>query len=282
MQINEWDSARLSIDPNREVRFGRRTNKLMLEGKEGSPGNYSLQLERCFTEVKHPRHTHGFEQVRLPIEGEFVYAKDKVLPTGWVGYFPAGSYYGPETRAPGTLMAVFQLGGASGHGYLSKEQREAAYDILVKKGKFDLERGVYTYYDEKGGKHNQDAQEAVWELATGHKVKYPQPRYNDIIAMNPDNFNWVEKSETPGIAYKWMGTFTEANTRVGFIRIDSGATLTTGIKDQRQALFLTEGSVNCNGRVYAKHSAFGLEIGETLSIKGEEPSQFLCVLLPQV
>jgi hypothetical protein len=42
----------------------------------------------------------------------------------------------------------FQFGGASGAGYLSVEQREAANAILGKKGTF--KGGMYTYVDEHG------------------------------------------------------------------------------------------------------------------------------------
>lgn len=53
-------------------------------------------------------------------------------------------------------------------------------------------------------------------------------------------------NESVGIRHR-----TKVFISVGFIRVDSGAALTASIKDQRQAVFLTEGSVSCNGRGYA-------------------------------
>jgi hypothetical protein len=43
------------------------------------------------------------------------------------------------------------------------------------------------------------------------KVAYPEPRYNDIIAMNPANYQWVERPGELGVALKWLDSFTGRN-----------------------------------------------------------------------
>jgi hypothetical protein len=224
-----------------ETRDGIQDSRLLLCGEDGTPDNFKLNISYAVTDWKAPRHRHNFDQIRYAIDGEFVYAQDKVLPPGWVAYFPEGIHYGPQVRKQGLVLVLCQLGGSSGNGFLSKMQRRNAFEELGKKGAFH--KGVYTWIDESGVKHNQDSSEAVSEHALGGKLKYPQPRYNDIILMNPASFDWVEKANSPGVAHKWLGTFTERETRVGFIRVDQGATFNGGMQDTTELLFLAKGSV---------------------------------------
>jgi hypothetical protein len=233
------------------------------------------------TEWTTPRHTHVFDQIRFPLEGEFVYGKDKVLTAGQVAYFPAGIYYGPQIRRKGLKLVLAQFGTTTGGGFLSYEERKAAMDQLQLKGKFA--DGVFTYVDEKGGRHNQDASEAVWEQATGGKPKYPAPRYNDIIVMNPASFDWTQEPDEPGVSYKWLGSFTEGGARVGFIRLEPGAAYRGGMHHAPELLFVVNGAVGCADRRYTAHTAFGFEVGEgPVPIKATEPSELYCVQLPRL
>ena len=59
-------------------------------------------------------------------------------------------------------------------------------------------------------------------------IEYPTPRYNGIVMMNPASFDWKKDKEQNGIARKILGDFTERHSRVGFIRIDKGATYSFG------------------------------------------------------
>lgn len=262
-----------------ETRDGIQDSRLLLCGEDGTPDNFKLNVSFAVTDWKAPRHRHNFDQIRYAIEGEFIYAQDKVLPPGWVAFFPEGIHYGPQVRKQGLVLMLCQLGGASGNGFLSKMQRRQAHDELLKKGTFH--KGVFTYVDENGQKHNQDSSEAVSEQALGGKLMYPKPRYNDIILMNPESFDWVE-SGTPGVAQKWLGTFTERETRVGFIRIDKGATFNGGALDRKELLFLAKGSVNCHGRDFPRHSALSFDDHEgPIAVKANETSEFLYIHLPR-
>jgi hypothetical protein len=256
-------------------------SNVILQGKQGSLSNYRISVNYAERDNdRGGRHRHNFEQIRFPMEGEFIYTKDKVVPTGSVAYFPEGAYYGPQLRRKGTRMMVCQFGGASGHGYLGIEQRQASYEALSAKGHF--EKGYYTYKDEDGKRHNQDAFEAVWEHAMGKKLEYPTPRYPDVVIMNPANFSWVGDANMPGVERKWIGKFTERNTRIGFIRVDAGATLTAGQHDAPEVLFLVSGSVHCQDRTYAKHSAFGFEPGEgEVPIAAKEVSEICSIQFPK-
>ena len=277
MQMSTTESAQ-SGDVG-ETRDGIQDSRLLLCGEDGTPDNFKLNVSYAVTDWKAPRHRHNFDQIRDAIDGEFVYADGKVLPPGWVAYFPEGIHYGPQIRRQGLVLMLCQLGGASGNGFLSKMQRKNAHDELAKKGTFS--KGVYTWYDESGQKHNQDSSEAVSEHAMGGKILYPKPRYNDIILMNPESYDWVETNE-PGIAQKWLGTFTERESRVGFIRVDKGATFNAGLLDRKELLFLARGSVSCKGQDFPKHSAFAFEAHEgPISVKANEASEFLVIHLPK-
>jgi hypothetical protein len=262
-----------------ETRDGIQDSKLLLWGKEGTPTNYKLNLSRAVTDWKAPRHKHNFDQFRYPLAGEFVYG-DRVLPVGHVAYFPEGIAYGPQIRREGLEIVLCQIGGASGNGFLSKAQRRKAHAELAERGSF--EKGVYSWIDAQGNKHNQDSAEAVYEQAVGGKSVYPAPRYADIIVMDPENFAWMPLASHPGVAMKWLGTFTERETRVGFIRIDEGASYPAGSFDGVQLCFLVEGQIQLGGKTHPKHTAFGFEPNEgPITLTAKQNALFLTIIGPK-
>jgi hypothetical protein len=276
MQIADPNTAQRVTDEHRE---GDLDNRTLLKGKQGSAANFKLNVSHAVTEWKTPRHTHVFDQIRFPLEGEFVYGKDKVLKAGHVAYFPAGVYYGPQIRRAGLKLVLAQFGVPGGGGFLSYEERKAAMDVLQHKGKF--ENGVFTYFDAQGQRHNQDASEAVWEQATGDKPQYPAPRYSEVIVMNPASFGWIAADE--GVQHKWLGTFTEGGARVGFVRLERGAAYQAGLHPAPELLFVVSGTVAHAGRQYPAHTAFGLEAAEgPVSLTGVEASELYCVQLPKL
>lgn len=279
MQIAE--AANAEIRPHdKDHRPGLLDNRILLCGEEGTPDNFKLNIGYAREEWETPRHRHDFDQIRLPLEGEFVYGKDRTLKTGEVAFFPAGVYYGPQLRKKGLLMMLCQLGSADGQGFVSTAQREAVFDRLKAKGTF--KDGIYTWVDENGQTHNQDGAEAVREAATGHKVKYPTPRYADHICMNIDSFKWLDDPTQPGVARKELGAFNERKTEIGMIRVNAGATLQAGLSDTKELLFLMHGKIEANGKTYAEHTAFGLDAKEgPVPLKAVEDSQLFCIHLPK-
>jgi hypothetical protein len=213
------------------------------------------------------------------IKGIYPYAKGKSMPEGTVAYFPESVHYGPQDRPEGLEMMVCQFGGASGSGFLSIAQREAANDRLKKKGEF--KNGVFTCYDEHGGRHNQDGFEACYEEITGQKLEYCKPRYNDVILMDPSSYEWIP-GETAGVSTKWLGCFTERNARIGFIRIEAGSAFPAGEQSAVELLFLSQGRVSLNGRDYGPHTAFEFLANEgPIALKAVSQSEFLRIVLPQ-
>ena len=182
--------------------------KFLLMGEENTPSNYLLNVGRTGGGGwATPRHRHTFDQVRYVLKGRYPIAKGVVMEEGSVGYFPESVHYGPQDRPEGLEMMVGQFGGASGQGFLSPAQREAANAALAKKGTF--KDGIFTWIDEKGQRHNKDGSEACYEEATGKKSVYSTPRYDDIIIMDP-------------AAYDWVGRTRRASPRSGSARSPSG------------------------------------------------------------
>ncbi|MGB6940489.1 MAG: hypothetical protein WBE14_28280, partial [Xanthobacteraceae bacterium] len=160
MRVGEVDTA-----PGGRVgsmRDGVLDQTFLLTGEDNSPSNYLLNVGRTGGGGwATPRHRHTFDQVRYVLKGRYPVAKGVVMEEGSVGYFPESVHYGPQDRPEGLEMMVCQFGGASGQGFLSIPQREAANAVLAKKGTF--KDGVFTYIDEKGQRHNKDGSEACYE-----------------------------------------------------------------------------------------------------------------------
>ena len=142
MRVGEASSVESGVVGS--MRDGVLEQKFLLTGRDGDRNNYLLNVGRTGTGGwTTPRHKHNFDQIRYVIKGNYPYAKGKSMPEGSVAYFPEGVPYGPQDRPEGLEMMVCQFGGASGSGYLSVTQREAANDALQKKGEFNS--GVFTF-----------------------------------------------------------------------------------------------------------------------------------------
>jgi hypothetical protein len=260
------------------MREGVLAQKHLLIGKDGSPINFDLNVGRTGNGGwQAPRHRHNFDQIRYVIKGTYPYGKDKILREGCVGYFPESVYYGPQDRPEGLETMVLQFGGASGNGYLSVAQREAANEALKQKGEF--KNGVFTYYDEKGQRHNQDGSEACFEHATGRKLEFAPPRYEDVIVMDPSAYAWIPQG-AEGMYVKWLGSFGERSAGIGFIRLDRNAIYGGGERPSVEILFQTKGRVAVSGQEYGPESAFEFLPNEgPIPVRAIEPSEFLCMVL---
>ena len=261
------------------LREGNLHAKVLLKGRQGSPNNYRLSFETAMESWTTPRHRHNFDQIRLPIKGVVEYGKAlPTLPIGVVAYFPESVHYGPQVRHDQSQTLTLQLGGASGNGFMSPEERKRGFDDLLKKGTF--EKGAYNWRDEKGQVHRQDSYEAVWEYIRQRKLVYPEPRYTTQVVMNPDNFLWLADPKQRGVSRKWLGTFTERQLHVSYVRVEAGATLRVEKYPAPQILFVVNGALSHQGRSYGLHTAFGLESGESAEFSGSESSELMYLQLP--
>lgn len=241
------------------IRSGALDIKVLAVGKEGTLGAYRVGLEETPDEGwTTPRHRHNLDQLRLQLEGDMIYAHNKTLKQGMVAYFPESIHYGPQQRLPHSLTLNIQFSGASRNGFMTPKQRGEGHQRLSEKGTFG-KNGIYSWVDEGGKNHNQDAYEAIWEEINGRKLIYAAPRYESIVRMYPDHFEWTELSQSPGVAQKLVGVFTENDLRVSFVKITPGVSFSVLERGAPQLIFVLSGSVLFDGTAYGQYTAFGIE-----------------------
>jgi hypothetical protein len=260
------------------MREGVLDQKHLLFGEDGSPNNYDLNMGQTGSGGwRTPRHRHNFDQIRYVIKGQLPYTENDVLEEGWVGYFPESVYYGPQERPEGLRTMVLQCGGASGAGYLSVAQREATNAELAKTGEF--KKGMYHYTDENGQPQSVDGSLAIFEHAMGGKLEFATPRYTDVIAMNPEAYDWLPTGET-GVWEKWLGSFTERNLRIGFLRLDAGAVYQAGQHPSIEILFQINGQIWAGGEKYGPETGYEFLANEgPVRVEAIEPTKFLRTVL---
>lgn len=260
------------------MREGTLDQKHLLFGEDGSPNNYDLNMGLTGGGGwGTPRHRHNFDQVRYVIEGRLPYTETDVLEQGCVAYFPESVHYGPQARPEGLRTMVLQCGGASGQGYLSVAQREATNAELEKSGEF--KKGLYHYTDENGAAQAVDGSQAIFERAMGHRLEFAAPRYNDVIAMDPEAYAWLPAADE-GVAEKWLGSFTERNLRIGFLRLDAGAVYHAGQFPSIEILFQTKGQVSAGGEKYGPETGYEFLANEgPVPVEAIEPTEFLRFVL---
>ena len=262
------------------MRSGTLDQKFLLQGEHGSPNNYLLNVGLTGSGGwGTPRHRHNFDQIRYVLKGKYPASPHKIMGEGAVAYFPESVHYGPQDRPEGLEMMVIQFGGASGSGFLSTPEREAANKRLESKGTF--KDGIFTWVEDKGQKHNMDGSAACFEEATGKKLVFHPARYDDVVMMEPEALAWVDTA-MPGVQVKHLGTFTERNTVIRFVKVARGATFKTGTRDQIEVLFMSQGNVSVNGRSYGPKTAIELMPKDpSVDVVAEEEALFFSVLLPK-
>lgn len=262
-------------------RGGGLATKLLLTGEEGTPENFRLTLGRDRGGHQNPRHHHNFDQIRMSLQGTLSIADGVDLAEGQIGYFPEGTWYGPQAPATSErITLVLQFGGASGQGFISTRQMQQGYAELARIGEF--KSGVFHRSDGAPGRRTQDAFEAIWEHVSGRALAYPPERYDAPILMNPENFAWVAARGSPGIATKRLGSFTERGTRIELVKLDAGARLELGEDGTRLLLFALSGAGEAAGAAWEKHAAMQIEPAEHATIAATAPAELLLIALPML
>ena len=204
-------------------RTGDITFKRMMQGDPDALDNFELSLVRNRGAYYTPRHRHNFDQIRLVLEGEFSYADKKVMESGDAGFFPEGTYYGPQ-NVTDCITLVLQCGAPSSSGYLDYTTLGEGHRELTGLGSFD--NGVFTRgpgANLPGTRRKQDGYEAIWEYKRGQEIAYPPARYSEPVIMKIDSFEW-EPTAVEGIERRLLGTFIN-ETRMVVYRLAPGARL---------------------------------------------------------
>jgi len=262
-----------------EHRGGTFHFRRLLDGEEGRIDNFHLTFGKMGGDFYSPRHRHNFEQVRFQLKGTLDYDRDGKLTAGMVGYFPEGAFYGPQSQAPEDepWTIVLQCGGASGSGYLSRDEVKAGMDALEPFGEF--EDGVFKRREAPRGKKSMDRFQAIWEHHYGRPLEFPTPRYPGPIMMDPENYDWLPVEEAPGACQKHLGSFTECNTETGFVKLDPGTRWTAAGKT---ILFTISGKGTVDGEELREYTTIYLDFGETVEIAAEDPCEMLRLGLPDL
>ena len=205
-----------------EYRGGTFHYRNLMEGTAGTIDNFQLSMGRNDKDFVSPRHRHNFEQFRFQLEGDLDFARDGVMKPGMVGYFPEGTYYGPQTSEGTATTFVLQFGGSSGQGYMSRQEVKQGMDALRKTGAFD--GGVYRRNEGEPGKRNMDGFQAIWEQVNGRPLQFPKARYDKPVMMDQAGYEWVE-TDQPGVSEKLLGMFTERRSQTSALKLDAGAIL---------------------------------------------------------
>jgi hypothetical protein len=264
----------------RNTRAGQLNKQYIITGDDDSPGNFVFGLYHQAGEFYAPRHRHNFDQWRYQVEGDIGFDRNRMSP-GILGYFPEGSYYGPNTgsttpEGPNTVV-LCQFGGPGGNGYPSQDQVYKAYEAMKEFGHF--EQGVYHRNEGVPGKKAMDSFQATWEFLNKRPMVYPQPQYSGQILMDTRNYRWMPLEGVPGVEEKAYGTFTDCKIRGASYKLDPGATFeATG----RGIYMVLSGRGVLAGQPYRQWTACYLETGESTTYRADETTEVLLFGLPEI
>lgn len=275
MQIVHSDTMEWH-EPRNTHRKGSIAFKHLIAGTRGAPDNFIWTLVRVGAGYCTPRHRHNYDQVRVGLSGRTSISPGVWLKQGQVGFFPEGTYYGPQENTEEGIVLALQGGGASGGGFLAMEQLREGRAALEKEGTF--EDGIFRRQSGPGAQ-NQDGYEAVWEKVTGRKLEYEPARYETPILMNPDHFAWRTDPQT-GVGHRPMGSFTERGTALSYYRLSEASQFTLGGDNARHLGFVTDGAGSLAGEAVRAGSAFEIREQETATLSATAPATVFVVTLP--
>jgi hypothetical protein len=274
MMIRTIEECPLVTPVRKGFRGGSIGFRDLMQGVEGSPNNYGLQMVHIDGEYFTPRHRHHFEQVRVMLEGSFSFGEGFEQHQGSVGYFCEGCYYTQKDLGK-SITLLLQIGGPSKQGFMSRTQLRGGIETLAHKGEFN--DGVFTWHDGNGQKHNQDSYEAVWEHVHGRSIEYPKPQYRSPVIIEPERFSWRRLSD--GVTARQLGTFTEYSLGLQQMQFDAGARGAIGAT-QSTLIFVMTGSGTVNQAPFARWSTIRLGAGEVATISASAMSELFVFFLP--
>lgn len=275
------DAAAMSWSGQEERhRAGVLNFKTLFIGQEGDPNNFRWVLSRTDGDYRSPHHRHNFDQIRLCLSGTASVAPGKDLHSGDVGFFPEGTFYGPQEDVDRARTGlILQGGGASGLGYMSAAQLRRGQEELEKLGTFG--KGRFTRHGEPG-EASRDSYEAIWEHVFGRPIDYPAARYEEPIIMRPAAFAWKADAGTQGVWRKQLGTFTERGTCIEMIRIETGSSVKLGSDEALVLVFVLSGEGAINSGNWKAETAIRLEAGEVASMDASAEAELFVITLPLV
>jgi quercetin dioxygenase-like cupin family protein len=183
-----------------------------------------------------PRHKHIFDQVRFILKGKVKYGRE-IYNEGDCIYLPEGVSYGPEDASicDAKVGLTMQFPGPARFPKPHPQELKRAQKELTQIGKF--EGGVFVWPDGR----KQDGSEAVTEYLMGDDIKYPPPRYSDIVVMHSKNHPWQPLKGTSGVAVKHLGYFNDVGPNIKLVKIEPNASTQPGSAPCQQVRYIIEG-----------------------------------------
>src|SRR5581483_8352787 len=249
----------------------------LLDGESGSLGNFQFSVGRQEGDFASPRHRHNFDQFRVQLEGTMNFDRNGKMTEGMIAYFPEGAAYGPQTSEGCSVTAVLQFGGASGSGYLSRQETDAATDELKKVGTF--KDGIFRRNDDAEGRRSTDGYQAIWEQVNARRMDYPKPRYRDPIMLDPAHYDALPVAGMPGVSKKRLGTFTERQCGASVVALKRGAIYRAA---GRSVYLVLSGSGIAHDSVYRRFTALHLAEGEEIDIVARDETEIVRLVLPDL
>jgi hypothetical protein len=253
MKIAPYDENAYKMDhPRGTVAF----NYLLMGGEPEKLENFRYILGRQEGDFHMPRHRHTFEQIRLPLVGDMNLGEQGILREGEIGYFPEGQTYGPQDDPLGTpkqLQLVLQFGGASGLGMAGAR-----------------------------GRGPQARKEGEAPHRERREIKFPRPRYQSVLIMNPEHFNYLPVAGAPGVRRKYFGSFTERAFWMEYVKICSGSEWNSTVTEGRRLIVALSGQATVDGTQIGQLAALQVEAGETLHLTATDETVLYIVGLPPI
>ncbi|MFD4558442.1 hypothetical protein ACFWP5_29690 [Streptomyces sp. NPDC058469] len=252
MKIAPFDENAYKMDhPRGTVSF----NYLLMGDRAKPLENYRYILGRQEADFLMPRHCHTFEQIRLPLVGDMNLGEQGILREGEVGYFPEGQTYGPQDDKltdPRQLQLVLQFPGASALGMAAGRGR---------------------------GPDNKAAQAERRPL---REQKFPKPRYNGVVVSNPEHFNWLAVAGWPGVKRRHIGTYTERQFWIEFLKIEAGAEWISESENAKRLTVVLSGTGTVEGTGIGELGAVEADPGEKARYTATDELVLFTVGLPPI
>ena len=253
MRVAPYDENAFHMDhPRGTVAF----NYLLMGNEPDSLENYRYILGRQEGDFRMPRHRHTFEQIRLPLVGDMNLGEQGILREGEIGYFPEGQTYGPQDDPlgdPKQLQLVLQFGGASGLGMAAAR-----------------------------GRGPDARRDGVAPRRARHDVKFPRPRYQSVLVMEPAHFNWLPVPGADGVEGKFFGAFTERGFWIEHVKVSPGAEWASSTDAGRRLIVALSGEATVDDTKIGRLAALQVEAGESLRLRATEEMVLHIVGLPPV
>lgn len=104
----------------------------------------------------------------------------------------------------------------------------------------------------------------------------------DAIHFREQNFEWQALAENPGVATKHIGSFTERDVGVQFLRLNAGTGYTLPAQQQKQLVLIKSGTGKFGtGDQWFEHTAVDLAAGDAAEMIATTRSEVLVLRFPR-